>query len=292
MNNIASPGHKLGQIIGHFFEIYFRDSLYEFAAKHGLYCDSQGLRPNVRQNRTKVTWKDSANNPHDLDYVFESNGSYDKRGEPVAFIELAWRRYTKHSRNKAGEIEGALIHLGTTYRGVFTGAILGGEFTQGSLDQLRSHNISVLYIPFDAIAEAFKVKHIDLKYAESATDITKQSIIQKWNELSDSGIEEIKTEFSRQIFEQYQHFLSALEKTLTRNVVNVRLYYLYGQEVIFENISDAVQALEKHELEIVGNLIFAKFEVQIRFNNEDRIEGNFKNKEDAIQFLKTFASVT
>ena len=67
---------------------------------------------------------------------------------PVAFIELAWRRYTKHSRNKAGEIGAALVPLRGTHNETcnFLGAILGGEFTEGARKQLTSKNINVLYI--------------------------------------------------------------------------------------------------------------------------------------------------
>jgi hypothetical protein len=74
--------------------------------------DKKGPRPKVRGKKRKVAWTDSEGNVHDLDYVFEMNGTRDTMGEPVAFIELAWRRYTKHSRNKAGEIEAALVPLG------------------------------------------------------------------------------------------------------------------------------------------------------------------------------------
>jgi hypothetical protein len=48
----------------------------------------------------------------------------------VAFIETAWRRYTRHSRNKAQEIEGAIGPLAETFAHArpFLGAILAGQF--------------------------------------------------------------------------------------------------------------------------------------------------------------------
>ena len=45
------------------------------------------------------------------DYVLERGGTDTVRGLPAAFIETAWRRYTKHSRNKAQEIQGAVLAL-------------------------------------------------------------------------------------------------------------------------------------------------------------------------------------
>ncbi len=51
-----------------------------------------------------------------MDFVLERDGSDTRTGTPIAFIETAWRRYTKHSRNKAQEIQGAILPLVTTHR--------------------------------------------------------------------------------------------------------------------------------------------------------------------------------
>ena len=181
----VSTGHKLGQMIGHFFEEFFDETFNDFARRHDLYCDQKGARPAVRGNRLKVTWQDSDGNPHDLDYVLEIGGSKTKRVLPIAFIELAWRRYTKHSRNKSGEIEGSLLHLRNSYKGCrFVGALLAGEYSEGGLRQLRSHQIAVLHIPFKIIADAFRTKGIDLSYPENASDEVKRRVIDKWESLS------------------------------------------------------------------------------------------------------------
>src|SRR3972149_1431769 len=100
-----SPAHKFGQIIGDILEAAVEPLLRGFAEEHGL------------------------------DYVLERDGSNGKMGKPVAFIETAWRRYTKHSRNKAQEIQGALMPLLETHKddAPFLGAILAGVFTDGAL---------------------------------------------------------------------------------------------------------------------------------------------------------------
>lgn len=97
MPEVASPGHKLGQMTGNLFEELFAPDLQSFCKRHGFYCDRRGPRPSVRGSSTKVCWVDKYGNKHDLDYVIEKGGSYERQGQPVAFIELAWRRYTKHS---------------------------------------------------------------------------------------------------------------------------------------------------------------------------------------------------
>ena len=94
-----SPAHTWGQIIGKVVELGVANLLQEVASEYGLYVDSHGPRP-ARAGK-KVTWLDRYGNQHDLDYVLERGGSETRVGTPVGFIEVAWRRYTKHSKNKA-----------------------------------------------------------------------------------------------------------------------------------------------------------------------------------------------
>ena len=140
-----SPAHKFGQIIGNLLEAVIYPLLLKYCNKKTLYLDKVGLRL-ARQGK-KVSWTDKYGNVHDLDFVIEKNGTDKKIGKPVAFIESAWRRYTKHSRNKAQEIQGAILPLAETYSesNPFLGAILAGVFTEGALNQLKSHGFSVLY---------------------------------------------------------------------------------------------------------------------------------------------------
>jgi hypothetical protein len=105
----VSYAHRWGQIIGDVFQASVHVLLQEVAAEHGLYLDRQG--PRKARSGKKLRWQDRYGNYHDLDYVMERGGTDDVRGLPVAFIETAWRRYTKHSKNKAQEIEGALVPL-------------------------------------------------------------------------------------------------------------------------------------------------------------------------------------
>ncbi|MSO19068.1 MAG: hypothetical protein EXQ56_01170 [Acidobacteria bacterium] len=151
-----SPAHKFGQIIGDLIEAAVEPLLRRFAEEHKLFLDKKGPRP--ARSGSKLSWTDAHGNTHDLDYVLERNGSHAKTGQPVAFIETAWRRYTKHSRNKAQEIQGALIPLLETHKhhAPFIGTILGGVFTKGALSQLESLGFSVVYFSYESVISAFK----------------------------------------------------------------------------------------------------------------------------------------
>lgn len=102
-----SPAHRLGQSIGEQLEAALHEPLQAIAQEFGLYLDYPHKRP-ARSNRKEVAWQDAHGNTHNLDYVLEEGGSENERGRPRAFIENAWRRYTKHSRNKVQEIQGAV----------------------------------------------------------------------------------------------------------------------------------------------------------------------------------------
>ncbi len=170
----TAPSHRFGQIIGDVLEAAVVPLLETFAKENGLYLDKKGERP-CRSGK-KCSWIDLNKNSHDLDFVLERGGSATKKGMPVAFIETAWRRYTKHSRNKVQEIQGAIVPLVETYRNAapFQGAILAGVFTTGALDQLRSLGFTVLYFPYETVVRVFKKFGVDAHYHETTPDAVVQ----------------------------------------------------------------------------------------------------------------------
>jgi hypothetical protein len=157
-----SLAHRWGQIIGDAFEMFVRNILGEVAQRHSLYLDFKRPRK-ARGGQGKVTWQDGYGNKHDLDYVLERGGTEDALGVPIAFIESAWRRYTKHSKNKVQEIEAAVMPIALTFsrHQPFCGAVLAGEFTRSALHQLESKGFGVLHIPYDSILAAFRELGID-----------------------------------------------------------------------------------------------------------------------------------
>ena len=287
----VSAGHKLGQMVGEFFQEFFGDTLRAFAHNRKLYCDQKGPRPAVRGNKLKVTWIDSDGNAHDLDYVLEVGGSETKRGSPIAFIELAWRRYTKHSRNKTGEIEGALLHLRSTYSDTcrFLGTVLAGEFSGGGLQQLRSHGITILHIPFEKIAAAFQTREIDLDYPEDASDSVKWERIARWNSLSAADLKHIKRVLHKLIKSDMQEFISVLDSALSREVDSIRILSLFGEEMQCNSVEEGIDLLNRYKLSSGEMLEHYRFEIYIRFKNGDKIEGSFNTKEKALEFLSFYA---
>lgn len=286
-----APGHRLGQIIGESLERALEPVLQEIADLHGLYLDRKG--PRSARSGQKVTWTDSLGNAHDLDYVLERGGTDAEVGLPVAFIETAWRRYTKHSRNKAQEIQGAALPLLTTHSESkpFAGAVLGGVFTSGSLDQLRSNGFEILYIPYKEIISAFAKFGIDVAYDETTRDAYLAEQIEQYETLAQNELEALAEALRDTAPDEFHTFDDALERTLSRRIEAVTVLPLHGSAVECMNVQQAIEVVRtraRRGLVEGVELPFVRLEVIVRYSNKDRITATFADADDAERFLRTF----
>lgn len=282
-----APGHRLGQIIGEMFEMAVVPSLADFCAAHDLYLD--GKRPRAARSGVKVTWVDDLGNKHDLDHVIERGGSEDQIGLPAAFIETAWRRYTKHSKNKAQEMQAAILPVLAKWSHVkpFAGVMLAGEFTSNSLDQLRSNGFEVLHIPYQTIIDVFAEYDIDVFFDESTPDDHLQDQINIYEALSPSDKEAVGSSLRRVAKTEIDQFVGALATTILRNISSVSILPLHGSETQVSTVAAAVQLLATYVPPAeAGPLV--RFEVVVRYDNGDRIVADFGSAADAITFLESF----
>jgi hypothetical protein len=292
-----SLAHRWGQIIGDVFETFVRNVLGDVARQHGLYLDFKRPRA-TRGGQGKVTWQDGYGNKHDLDYVLERGGTDGVLGVPIAFIESAWRRYTKHSKNKVQEIEAAVMPIALTFsrHQPFCGAVLGGEFARSALHQLESKGFGVLHISYNSIVEAFKKLGIDASSEDGVDGTTEAQFrekIAKWESLTQpQAIQRLLAMLHALHKSEIAEFKQRLEAALNRRVVSVRLTVLRGHSFECLDIKSAIAYLieeeKSHRLRESGNPM-EMFEVQVRFNNDARIEATFPKRVEAVAFLRGFA---
>lgn len=282
-----APGHRLGQIIGDTLELAIGPPLQEFADQHGLYLDAKRER-RARPGK-KVRWKDQLGNVHDLDHVLERGGTEVHLGIPVAFIETAWRRYTKHSRNKAQEIQGAVLPLLATWAHVkpFAGVVLAGVWTDGSLNQLRSNGFSVLHIRYEKMIQVFKGSEIEIFHDETTSDASLQEQIECWSRLSSGERDELGNALRAAISEELEAFVSDLARTVLRQITSVSVLPLHGTATECGCIDEAIALVQAHDPRSSGGP-FVRFEVIIRYDNEDRVTADFASPADAVSFLESF----
>ena len=286
-----SPAHKLGQIIGDELEAVIRSPLQEMAEEFELYLDYKHARP-VRGGRRKVAWQDSYGNVHDLDYVLEENGSEEQQGRPRAFIEIAWRRYTKHSRNKAQEIQGAVLPLAETYsqHSPFLGAVLAGDFTEASRDQLRSHGFHIAYVTYEMIVHAFGNAGVDVASEQDTTQAALNRKVRAYNRLTSKAREELRGELRASCAGELDPFFDALRNSLGRRITRIVMLALSGISVQFDDVESAIRFVDRYD-ESTPPTAFDHYELDVRYSNGRDVHGSFPNKQDCIDFLRLLHGV-
>jgi hypothetical protein len=283
----SAPGHRLGQIIGEILELALGPALAEFCAAHDLYLDKE--EPRRTRSGITVTWVDNLGNKHDLDYVIERGGTEDEIGIPAAFIETAWRRYTKHSKNKAQELEAAVLPVAAKWSHVhpFVGVMLAGEFTRNALEQLRSNGIFVQRIPYQTIVDVYTSFGIDVSSSEGTADSDLQLKIERLEALSEDEKESIGDRLRYAASKEIEAFMEALGTAILRRISSVSILPLHGSETVVSNAKAAIKLLiEYAPPETPGALV--RFEVVVRYDNGDRIVADFASAADAITFLESF----
>jgi hypothetical protein len=285
-----SPAHRFGQIIGEVLEAAILPVLTKFAREHGLYLDQKGQRP-CRPGK-KCSWVDLNGNSHDLDYVLERGGTRDHVGLPVAFIETAWRRYTKHSRNKVQEIQGAIAPLAETFRhsGPFKGAVLAGVFTAGALTQLKSLGFTIIYMPYDSVVATFGKVGIDAAYDEETADNAFDGKVAAYNRLSASQKKQLANHLISAHRKSVAEFIRTLTVCVSREIERIVVLALHGQSHEALTVDDAIRFIESYD-DHGRTKPIERFEIEVRYSNGDTIRGNFRDKAAAIEFLKNYEPV-
>lgn len=280
-----SWSHRFGQILGDTVERAIEPILKNFADKYGLFLDKNGSRKARKSKR--VTWRDKYGNSHDLDFVIEKGGTEDQIGIPVAFIESAWRRYTKHSKNKAQEIQGAILPLRETYdtECPFIGVILAGDYTENSIKQLCSLGFSCLYIEYPLIVGIFKKYGIDASSEENTPEPEFKRKVKAFEKLGDK-LDNLEADIRESKKKEIEVFLSGMEKCILKKIQTIVIYPLYSGSFEFKTASEAIEFIKKHSP--LKEVVFYKYEIIIKYSNGERIEAVCLDKNSAKDFLEKF----
>ena len=288
-DEVASPGHKLGQIIGTALETQFGPNLERLVTDLGsdYYLDRRGPRP-ARPGKNNITWVDSKGSKHNLDYVIERGGTATRIGKPVAFVEVAWRRYTKHAINKAGELISTLIPLRESYetscRAV--GAVVSGEWTNGALERMRGQGILVANVDYPVVHTAFLTEgEVDIDILERADEHTKRALLARLDALTPAQMEAIGRRLFAGAGERFSRFLDSLRLAVSSAIVEVIVSSSFSASHGFGSVEEAIEFLgsvepNREEAE------FSAYVIEVRWSNGDHISGRFSDKGKALEYLQ------
>ena len=281
-----SQAHKLGQLVGKEIEAAIRDQLSAIAAEFGLYLDYYGRRP-ARKRRVKVRWEDEQGSTHDLDYVLEKGGTATHVGDPRAFIETAWRSYGRHSKNKAQEIQGAILPLAQKHRNdkPFLGSVIAGVFTIASVEQMRSAGFTVIHCPHETVVSAFEAAGVNVSLEDTTDEEDIKRRIEAFVRLSPDQKARVRQQIVSLNHEAFSSFFDSLRDNLGRRVQEILVRPVFGADSSFSSVEEAIGFISLHDEGIpAGN--FVRYEIQVRFSNGDRIEAELGTRERAVAFLK------
>jgi hypothetical protein len=282
-----SPAHRFGQILGEVLEKAVESIVAAQAKKHGLYLDAKG--PRKCRKGVLLSWNDIYGNWHNLDFVLERGGSDDTKGLPAAFIEVAWRRYTRHSKAKAQEIQGAIMPLLEHHHrsSPFFGIVIAGVFTNPALKQLKSLGFDLLYIPTDSIVKAFAKVGIEA----AADDKTPDKQFKKQVSLYDALSAQQKSALVAALLDDHRddvrQFSESMDKVLSRQIKSIFVLPLHGTLMEFPSVEAALSSIEAFDQEI-GSQQFIRFEIEVRYDNGNTIRGSLHDREAAMEFLRMY----
>ena len=288
----SSPSHRLGQIIGDFLEELVLPLLEDFCCRHSqsvpekaLFLDKKGRRSS--RPGQKLTWHDKYGNAHDLDFVIERGGTPDRIGHPVAFIEAAWRRYTKHSRNKAQEIQGAVIPIAEKYAwdSPFMGAFLAGVFTEPAIEQMKSAGFTVSLFPYNTIVEAFSSVGVDVSFDEQTEDSRFAEIVTGIEALGEKERGAVKKRLLSLNESQIGGFLTALDKALGKRIYRLYLIPLHGQTYEFRTADELASFVREYK-DDGASLPLVRYEIFVKYTNGSEIRSQFQDREEIYAFLE------
>lgn len=280
-----SPAHRFGQIVGELLEEILDERLTAFCRERPqYYLDRKGARPPVRAGK-KLTWVDKYDNTHDLDFVIERGGTATQQGRPVAFVEAAWRRYTKHSKNKAQEIQGAVLPIRELHHrdAPFLGAVLAGNFTKPALEQLRRQDFNIVHLGYEAIMQGMRSVGIDARFDENTPDKVFASCVRDIQALRGRR-PALRQGIVDACGDAFDQFFVTLARTLDRQVERITIVALHGEAVEVSSGLAARRYFDAFQPAIEA-LPFQRFDVTVRFSNGDEVRMQLTDADDARRFL-------
>lgn len=282
-DTLTSAGHKLGQIVGDWWEtkVIF-PLLGEVAQSLDLFLDNRVVARTCRAG--KVQWSDTEGNFVDYDYVLELGGNAQKKGIPVAFLESFWRRGARHSKDKARDDTNKLLPMRDTYPTArFLAIAACGEFTEPAKDYVRTRQVELFFVSKEKIVEAFRSIGAEIDYPDSLAEEKKMELVQAVEfQLSDTAQITAATNL-RNIAgpSAFSSFKQRIYSALTATPQEIRIYSVSRcGPVVFDSIHTATKFLKNNypSFPNIGNI--DQYEYEVSFSDGTEFSRTLTTLED------------
>jgi hypothetical protein len=170
-------------------------------------------------------------------------------------------------------------------------AVLSGVFTADSIRQLQSVGFSVAFVNYHNVISAFRKVGIEGGYEEGTPDDAVLATVQKWQALSPSDRQTVVGEVVRMLDPEMSRLKAEIATVVNRRIALIRVLPVHGSPIEFSTLAAAIGFIESYNDREPSPHGFVRYEVQIRYDNGNRIDGEFGSKEQATDFLKTLEVV-
>lgn len=248
MARASSSGHKLGQLVGDWWEEYVvLPLLNEIANELDLYLDHR-FRERTCREGSKIIWEDENGNEVDYDFVLELYGSDEEVGIPVGFIEVFWRRGARHSKDKARDDSGKLMPMRQTYPTArYLGVAACGSLTGPARDYIKLRDIDLFYVPKSKIIEAFERNDLIMDYPDRLNEGEKAKLAENFSSKFDLKTKKKVSDTLRKIIGKatLQSYKSKITSSLSALPQEIRFQEANKSEYqSFESIKKAAEFLK------------------------------------------------
>lgn len=244
--NLSSAGHRLGQIIGDWWEtkVVF-PMLSTVAQELQLFLDNRLVDRTCRGG--KLNWLDDEGNSVDYDFVLELGGDCAIKGLPVAFFESFWRGGARHSKDKARDDTNKLLPMRQTYATArFLAIAASGEFTEPAREYVRSRSVELLFVQKQHIVAAFAAAGLTVDYDDDLAEPKKRVLVDKLQRKFVGKLENKVKENLLAIVGQttLNSFASRVRGALTATPQEIKITSLkLSQPIVFQSIAAAAEFL-------------------------------------------------
>jgi hypothetical protein len=267
---LTSAGHRLGQIVGDWWEtqvIY--PLLCEVAKSLNLYLDNKVVQRDCRS--AKVQWADSEGNIVDYDYVLEIGGTKKTKGVPVAFLESFWRGGARHSKDKARDDTNKLLPMRGTYvTARFLAIAACGEVTEPAREYVRSREVELFFVSKSNIIKSFAELGLDIDYVDSLPEEDKNKLVQKLEKNFTKNTKIKAAKGLRKIAGAgaFDAFKQKIIASLCATPQEIRIYVLQKSEpVIFKTLDEASEFLKSRTPSFIPSSNVEQYEYEVVFSD-------------------------
>lgn len=280
---LTSAGHKLGQIVGDWWEtkVIF-PLLGEVASSLKLFLDNRVVPRICRAG--KVQWSDVEGNYVDYDYVLELGGSLTTKGVPVAFLESFWRRGARHSKDKARDDTNKLLPMRDTYPTArFLAIAACGEFTEPAKEYVRTRNVELFFVSKEKIVEAFQSIGAQIDYRDSLPEDQKMELVRAVELKLTEEAQRLAATNLRKIAgpSAFTSFKQRIYSALTAAPQEIRIFSLARSEpVVFDSIQTAAVFLSNDTPAFPDAGEISEYEYQVSFSDGSEFSRTLNSLEE------------